>query len=451
MDMGITSPSLIKVAFIGPDDRVNRALDIAAEFPVLSLKPWIYQDEEETLALFHKAVKDAEVIAFTGSIPYDIVVSSEKPTIPLVYVPLTGSGLMRSLFYVFVDDKIKVEALSVDYLEKRVVLETLEELGQSNLEVYAKDFKGSVESEELVKFHHDLWKAGKINVALTCLRSTYYRLLDLGVRAYRVVATNSAIRETLTQAVLYGEELRAKETQIAIQICDIDNYKELLKRSSSEYESERIRISLQNILNDYAEKTWASVHPDGNDRFTIFTTRGMLEKATDSFNSDPLLEKVQSQLSVSVSVGTGFGQTTYHAELNARKALGRAKAFGGNCSFVMTSKGRLFGPLGRDKQLEYSIIENREDLLKVARKTNLGVETITKIASLCEKLGKDTFDATEIAHGLNITPKSARRILKKLLQGNSAEIWAKEQATPTGRPRTIYRITMPSPELKNQA
>ena len=446
MDMSITQPNKIQVALIGPDDRVQKVLAVAREFPYLNLRVWVYQDEEETLSLFHKAAQEAEVVVFTGTIPYYITTASERPSVPLLYVPLTGSGLMRTLFNVFITDQIKVNAFSIDNLEKNVVLETLEELGQPNLHVYAKEFEGTIPSKELVDFHYELWKAGKINVALTCLRSAYYRLKELGVPTYRVVATNSAIRETLTQAIMRGEQLRAKDTQVSVQICEIDDYSGLIKRSSSEYAGERIKISLQNLLNDYAERIWASVHPDGNDRFTIFTTRGMLERVTDFYQSDPLLERARNHLATTVSIGTGFGQTAYHAELNAQKALNRAKAFGGDCSFVMTNDGRLFGPIGKSNRLEYSVIENKTELLALAQKANLGIETITKLVSLTKTLGQDTLVAPDLAHGLNISPKSARRILKRLLDAGLAEIWAKEQATATGRPRMIYRVHLQVPQ-----
>ncbi|OGO64004.1 MAG: hypothetical protein A2029_10195 [Chloroflexi bacterium RBG_19FT_COMBO_47_9] len=439
----------VKVAIIGPDDRVEKTMRVAEDYPSLKLLPWIYQSEEETAELYQQAVQEVEIVLFMGPIPYYAVQTLEALHLPRLFIPLTGSSLMRALFQARINNTSWPTSISIDSLNHEIVEETFRDLGLADIKVYPKEFSGPITCQNLVNFHFELWRAGKSEVAFTCLRSAYYRLLEIGVPVYRVVATNSAIRESLSRVVIQGEQIRAKDMQIAVQICDIDQFEEISRRSSSEYAGERVRLTLQSILNDYAEQTWASVHFIGGDRFTIFTTRGILEKATADYQVDPLLEAVRKTLSATISVGTGLGLTAYHAEQNAYKALARAKAFGGDCSFIMTDDGRLVGPLGNDRRLESSLIQGHSDYLDLTQKTNLGIETLSRIASIQKLLGKETVDASELALILNVSTRSARRILKRLVQADLAELWAKEQATPTGRPRSLYRIRLGKEDSQN--
>ena len=54
--------------------------------------------------------------------------------------------------------------------------------------------------------------------------------------------------------------------------------------------------------------------------------------------------------------------------------------------------------------------------------------------------GKDTITANDIAEVLNITLRSARRILNSLNESGIASLIGKEQPAGRGRPRQVYKI-----------
>jgi len=431
----------IRVAVIGPDDLVQKVQSLQGEFPALTLLSFPYQMEDEAPVIFRLAAIQAEAVVFTGPVPYYITRQEGVSPLPLQYIPLTGSSLMRTIFELRETPEVDPRCgISLDTVKGKTARETMTELGLTGVPLYIKEFEDLVSADELVAFHHDLAVQGRTAAALTCLRSAHLKLKALGVTSFWVVPTYSGIRDTLQMVLLQVEQLRSKETQIAVQVCDIDGYADLVKRAPSDYYGNRIRLILHNILNDYAERTWASVQASSADRFTIITTRGILEKVTDGYQSDPLLGEIRKQLPAKVSIGTGFGATAYHAQKSAQQALARAKAAGGDCSYVLTDQGKLLGPLGREPRLEARVLAQDERLLNVAKRAGLSYTTISKIVSTLDLLGKSTLTSPELALGLQISSRNARRILNQLAAAGMAESSGKEYALPSGRPRRVYRI-----------
>jgi len=432
----------VQVAVIGPGDLVDKAYSLHREYPSLRLQRWGYEHEGEAPAIYQKASEGIDVALFMGPVPYYKTLHAAKVTHPLVFVSLSGTSLMKAMYKASVLDSRKVNSFSIDILQRDVVLESLEELGEKKTKVYTKKLSKEVLAEDLIEFHAGLWEEGQIDVAMSCLRTAYLELQNLEIPSYRVTATCSAIREALNYAVVRGEQLNSAETQIAVQICKLDESSIPLQESKTEYEGERIRLKLQRILNDYTEETWASMYYDGGNRFSIYTTRGILSKSMNSYQEDPILNKVRESLGVTVSVGTGLSTTAYHAELNAKRALARAEHHGGNCSYVLTTNGRLIGPIGTERSLESTVIHDTDEYDDVIKKTGLGIETISKIVSSLKFLGKDSCTSSELANAMQVSQRSARRYLKILHDNGFAELRGKEHTNPTGRPRKIYRLVL---------
>ena len=60
----------------------------------------------------------------------------------------------------------------------------------------------------------------------------------------------------------------------------------------------------------------------------------------------------------------------------------------------------------------------------------------------------DVFDAHELADCLEVTTRSARRIISRLIEAGCGEVYAKENAASRGRPKSLVRILLgsePSP------
>lgn len=433
----------MKVAVIGPYDLVEAVMDYGSVFSELSMIPVPYRHEQDTQQLIWKVQEQVDILLFTGPIPYRMALSASPPDKPMVYVHYSGTALYKVLFDLYRRSELPFDEplkMSVDVLQQKEVEEPLRELGLIIGELYIKPYESGMSNEELVAFHYNLWMEGAVSVIVTCVTSVYLKLMELGVPAFRVVPTQSSIRDCLNRAVLEGKSIRYSNTQIAVGIMNIDNFLRVAKEATSEYEIKRKKVILQQILIDFGEETQSLIKWSDSDEVSFITTRGIIEQVTRKFKEAPLLAEIMERLQWNASIGIGIGRTANEAEGKAREALLRAKSGGGGNCFLMMQDGIVYGPIGTDLTLEYSARSEDPELLSLAKKAGLSVGTINKLLSLCRRMGTSTFTASQLAEGFGITLRSARRIMAALERYQIASIVGEEQPAGRGRPRQIYSL-----------
>ncbi|WP_435921070.1 transcriptional regulator [Paenibacillus sp. DYY-L-2] len=434
----------LRVAVIGPRDLVETVLDFGSFFAEMTMLPAPYRHERETPDVIREVADQADILLFTGPIPYRIALAGAESK-PMVHVFYSGTALYKVLFELYRNGIQSFEdglRISVDVLQVNEVEEPLRELGLPVEEMHVKPYESGMTNEELVQFHADLWRQGRVNITVTCVTSVYRQLIELGVPAYRVVPTHSAIRDCLNRALLEGKSLRLSSTQIAIGIINIDNFAKMAKEASSEYDIQRKKIILQQILVDFGEETQALIKWSDSDEVSFITTRGIIEQVTRKFQDAPLLLEIMERLQWNASIGIGIGRTANEAEGKAKEALYKAKSGGGGKCYLIMQDGIVHGPLGSDLTLEYSARSENPELISIAKKVGLSVGTINKLLSLCRRLGTSTFTASQLAEGFGITLRSARRIMAALEKYEMASIVGEEQPAGRGRPRQIYTLNL---------
>lgn len=429
-----------RVGVIGPEEAVKTALRVAQEFPALDLVPISYENEEEASALANEYQDRMDVIVFMGPVPYYLARSSLELRTPHLFVRPIGANLLRTLFDLAYHQDIDLSRISVDTLSRQTVEECFSEIGLPSDGVFSKEYRGPVVAQDLISFHHELWSQGRTSAALTGLRSAWIGLQALGVRAFWIRPVKAAVRDALRLAMAEGDNLRSKTRQIVVCICNVDGFGQLVKQRNSQYQTQRLKLALYDILNSYAEGTQSWVHELEGDEFVIFMTRGILEEDTNYYQSWPLLDHVRRELPITVRLGVGLGQTAHEAGTNARVAINLAKHNGGDCAFVVDLDGKSLGPLGRGHKLEAVLRTQDEHLLLLAKRARLSVSTVSKLDSLLATLRRTTVTAPELARWFNFSLRSARRLLATLEETGLSSVVGEEQPVGSGRPRRVFSI-----------
>jgi hypothetical protein len=428
-----------KVLVIGPMDIVDLVIAISHSYSDITMLPAPYNHEQETLDVIKKRLDDVDILLFAGIIPYQIA-KNKNITKPMVFIPSTGTSLYRTLFKIITEtsfNPIKAPLrISLDTLPNREVSECLEDL-----EIYSEKIflNTDQKADEIVQFHYELWNSNQTQVAITCVNSVYESLKGLGVLVFRVLPTKSAIRNSLNNVLLEGKALHQSDTQIAIGILHFNNLLSSSKKPLSEYGTQRKKVVLQNLLIDFCEEAQAIFDWSERDEVRFITTRGAIERMTKKYKKAPLLDEIAMKIDIGTTLGIGFGHTANEAEVSARKALSKAKMNKPSC-FVVDMDGTVYGPVGKDGKMQYSLRSDDPHLMKLAKTAGLSIATINKLLSFCERPGNKCITANDLANGLSLTNRSASRILNTLESKNLAVVVGEEQPIHRGRPRQLYEF-----------
>lgn len=433
----------ISVLAVGPGDIKKLVLDVAKEYPEIHIDYADYADESRIVDAVRENEKDYDILLFAGSLPYTIAKEKMHLEKPMFYIQFEGTALYRVLFHLN-NKKInnglftKHVNISIDNMQQFEVEECFEELDLKVQHLFIYNNNQEQDTEEIIKYHQQLWENKKIDVAITSVGSVYKRLKKLGVCTARIKPTRIAIRSSLQRVLLEGKNLRQYDSQIAVGIIDLSNMYEL--KPLSEYQFQRRILAMQTILIDYGERSQSIVKWPEGEEVKFITTRGALQFKNNESKELALLKEIFNKTEVEASLGIGIGETANRAEFNAREALKKA-AESKSSFFVVDMDGKVRAPVGNKIQLTYSMRNENVEISQMAKKAKISSATINRIISFCEVQGKSNMTTAELASGLGITSRSARRILNKLEEVHLASVTGEEQPIYRGRPRQIYSLS----------
>ena len=430
----------IRILAIGPSDMEGIILEVGKEYPEFDIRYATYHNEEEVVHIVTRLHSDYELILFAGSLPYHMVKNQVLLNKPMFYIAFEGTALYRVLFQLAMDREFHLLDcpinVSIDNLQKYEAEECFEELNidVQNLYFYENDIDYDIENT--VQFHYNLWKNNRIDIAITCVGLVYEKLTELGVHASRIIPTRSAVRNTLEHMLLAGQKKRQQDAQIAVGIIDLRSLRD--DNQLTEYQIQRRILALQHILIDYGEKS-QSIIKWSDRELKFITTRGALHLDNGKTAENKLLHEIYYKTELRPNLGIGLGHTASEAENRAREALKKAE-LNNSGWFILDADGTVYGPIGNSVPLSYSIRNQNQELLELAKQARLSSSTINRLLSFFKVHGKDTITTNELANGLGITPRSARRIINKLEKVNLVAITGEEQPVHRGRPRQVFAI-----------
>jgi hypothetical protein len=386
-----------------------------------------YRDEQEAADKVLRLGPVVDVCLFASRVPHEYARKAGALAGPATSVPLNGSALYSALLRAMQDGRYDLTRVSVDVLSRGDIEEAYTELGLPTRGVHVREEAGSAAT--LAAFHDRLSRRSETSLALTCLNSVAERLSTAGVPVITVRPTNSAIRGGLRTATLLGTQRRLEEAQLAMVVVEVPTLRDTQRRSAPRQSREELRLTVHRFLVQEAQRIQATVSPMGEHCFLVTATRGSLQPATDGFRMPPFAERARSGLGIALEVGVGMGRNAHEAEAHARAALGRSQAGQRAGMFALDREGRALVPAPR------------QPAAPPQQGRPKGIETLSRLA---DKLsGSDealVVDAEMAGRLLGVTPRTARRLLRTLVDEGLAWPLPPSRTPQPGRPRQFYRL-----------
>ena len=430
----------IAVGVICPEAFFDTVSAVLKSFPSFAPEILAYRDENEAPALAEELAERAEVLFFTGPIPYSRAKEQMTFPIPAHYVPMNGTGLYRSLL----DVQIKYGggiAVSIDTVTQQTAERCAKEFGDRLPTLVCMAESVRTGRKEIVDFHCGMFRSGQTGVAITAIRSVSEQLTKLGVPNEWMVPTEQDIIVSLERALLATETRRSKESQMVIGLINIDNFSRTAERQESEHEVQRLKLDIQRVLLGYAESLDGHFTPMGGDEYLFVTTRGIFERETGGYKRIPLNWDMDKTLGLSLSIGIGFGYSANQAGTHARMALRQAKEAGGNVGFIVREDRGVIGPLEMTETWKLDLSFLSPDLLKKAELAGMHYKYLSKMVVDVSRRGKTEYKTQELAQLLGVTTRTVHRLLVVWQDEGLVHVVGEERTAGKGRPKQIFNMS----------
>jgi len=414
----------MKIGIIGPRDSAeNIAEKLSRVDEKIECKFYIREEISRVGEVIDQCEDEVDGIILTGAGVNANIEKIRPLSKPTAYIHRNTLSFISALWKVKKDFE-DLSRFSIDVVTREVLDEAVEELALSPKSIKLMSFCPSCDERDYTRWHTTLFKEGKTDFILTGFGDVYTKLKREGYPVYRLFPTYSQVREAYKEILHKTQISKLKSSQIAVQVIKLSK-----KINKNYYEGLNIQNKLQKEIISYVREVQGALYTYGGDEYIISGTRGSFKDSITSFM------KLLSNVKVEISSGIGYGSTAYEADVNARNALLASMKEEG--LFIIDEAGNLTGPVdvsssgtdGRSRKVEI-----------ISEVTKLSPIYISKIMHLLERKEELRIDSKELAGYLEISERSARRIINKLIENNYGSLETEEKFSK-GRPKNIIKIS----------
>jgi hypothetical protein len=403
-----------------------------------------YVSEHETAEKVTRLGRGVDACLFASWLPLEYARRAGVLACPATCIQLGGTTLLAALLRAQ-RDGIDPGRGSFDGLTRAELDTGLTDLGVAADGAHVRDEIASTAA--IASFHERLWRLGQTSAAFTCLDQVARRLGAAGVPTVRLEPTDRAISSALQVATLLAGNRLLADSQLAVAVVEVPALRDAARRPPARQAVQELQLTVHRFLLREAQRIDATVSQAGEHAFLVFATRASLPAAGDP----PFAARARTALGVILDVGVGTGRSEHEAEGQARMALGRAAS-------AHPPPAR--GGAHRQSRDERSVTAELPGMTHLARHLHdepaaggsrlsadslsrlRALETLSRLAQKLTAESAPVVDAELTGQLLSVTPRTARRQLRALVDEGLALPLPPARRQHPGRPRLAYRLVV---------
>ncbi|HWR45878.1 hypothetical protein [Sporomusa sp.] len=431
-----------RIGVVGPDRSVDRILKVAEEFNHgIEFIPFAYEDENEIQSILQQNRGKVKGWLFSGPVPYIIAEEFLEADDTVAYCQTMGGGFYQCCLQMAFAHNVILQRISVDIVESEVDIEKLlHATGIPWRDFYIKYYNRQYNPEEIIQFHLQLWRAGKIDGVITALRSVMNALQKEGVPVYHFTLTEREIYQSIKIIIEKVKSSYFKNTQVGLVIIEVGSYGEIIEKAKSPYDLQLLELRLKEILLPLCKSLDGYLLDKGTGVYEIFSSRGVVEREIAMLQDTIERLILAVNIDVPITAGIGFGETVFAAEINAHRALRNTRGHKEAPIVIVQDDGKMVEVERHDKVLSYDFYSNDTDLLKKLNQVSVGIKTYRKIENIIQRMGWGSFSTSQLASQMSVTERNVRRIITSLCDAGLVEHAGEESAVTRGRPSKLYQL-----------
>lgn len=421
------------IGVIGPRDSVAQVREVAdqAELDV-PLLTRTYRTPKSVVDLARELDESCSVILFTGRVPFALAGAALTTRARLEYIPHEGLDLMRVLAQLLVDPQVSTPLrISLDSIDPVVAEEVFLDVGVGldhfrSIPLVLGEGGVGFSAAAVGREHQQLVLAGDVDVSVTCLDSVHRWLLRNDVPVRRITHARMVIRDALRRCVLEARLSRASASQVAVTLISSATLADL---------DDSRRSLVEALVRDAAAEMNADVVDRTGELAKLVTTRGAVEIwLNDASRRDVMLR--EAEFAGLTDIGVGIGETIALAEQNAHRALLFAQRDGQ--PYIQRDDGTSVA--AGTSSASYQARVTAPGMLRRSREVGLAPVSLQRLVRALQRTDSHAVTASRLASMYGVSPRTARRLLGRLVSGGYAEVAGAEHGAGAGRPQAVYRV-----------
>lgn len=426
----------MKIGIIGTSSSCNLIENNLLQIdPQLELQSYPHEKIEDCISVVGICEQVCDAIIFSGRGVYYAAKSQYTFKKPHTFVAKNSSSIWM-MFCQIIKAQVTLDNFSIDVIDKHDLEDVMYEFQIKANNIYSFPLKEYRQEEDYIQWHLQLFQENKINHALTGFWWVYLELTKQGYPVFYLPPTRSGVRLCYEKIKDEYALQEAQYAQIAVQILHLSHCGD----ASRDYYSNMLKkLSAEQLIIEYVREIQASIFHFGHNEYVIFTNKGLVSNEINYASLYKLQDKIKL-CGFTLHLGIGAGFTVYKAEMNARKALNHSLKYKNFSIFLVNEQDEIIGPLNTNETKQYALVSSDKEVLKLSAQSGLSCQSISKIIVTCKARKSKIFDAAEFADCLNISTRSARRILNKLVSVNLGKFYGKEDHPVAGRPKSLIEL-----------
>lgn len=283
-----------------------------------------------------------------------------------------------------------------------------------------------------LNYYEKLWSSGQVDWIVTRFGSMEEDLQRLGIRYKLLLPSRASMLDTF-----FGLLLQIKQTAPQEGV----SYIGMVAPSGGGEEPERLDRLAACItdLNQRLGDIFLLYRHGGH--MEITTSMAAFNELTQSHTACPILTVLERALGFPVAIGWGYAHNMITAHQNAARAMEMAQRQGDSASYIVTEDNYVVGPLWGRFEWEMALSAHTRPAEEDFRITK---ELRRRLCAALTGREEPVFCARELAQALDVTVRSAARILNQLEKAGTARVYEKRSLNQRGRPTKYYQINQAS-------
>lgn len=268
------------------------------------------------------------------------------------------------------------------------------------------------------------WREGGVDIIVTCLANLSPALEREGIPHYVLQPSESDMLDDMERLV---NRVQSGNYADMLSVCG------LLETKNEESAA---------LLSQFARLNGAALMvADEEGLLRIVTSNRCFTGITSTAAGCRLSSYLKKKMRDDFHLGWGVGFDLLEARQNAQRALRIAHRAGARTTFLIDSGGKVSGPLTSTRRTAADPFDTGRTV-DIPARYGVSPALIARINALIRARGSNVFTSAELAEGMRISQRSARRVLSRLTETGGALPVSMESDGNRGRPFVHYCVSL---------